>query len=370
MSDFTALMKDTRKHLMTGVSYMIPFVVAGGVLLALSVLFSGKSAVPSTGSLANLAKIGSAGLSLMVPILSGYIAFSMVDRPGLAPGIISGLLATQIGAGFIGGIISGLVSGIVVFYIKKIKVPASLQSVMPIFVIPLVGTLIVGALMVWVIGDPIAGFMVWLSKWLGSMGTGNVVVLGLILGAMIGFDMGGPVNKVAFSFGAAMVGTVNKTTGLPSHAAMLIMAGIGVAICIPPLSMGLATLIAPKKFNVEEQNSGKAAIVMGLVGITEGAIPFAASDPLRVIPSNVVGSSIGACIAMWLGAGNPAPWGGWIVAFVAQKPFVYLLASVIGIAITTTLVVLLKPNQKEIVKPKTTVEDDDDFSLDELKIMQ
>ncbi|MDV0431711.1 PTS fructose transporter subunit EIIC [Lactiplantibacillus sp. DA1] len=368
MSDFISLMKDTRKHLMTGVSYMIPFVVAGGVLLALSVLFSGHSAVPTTGNLLNLAKIGSAGLSLMVPILSGYIAFSMVDRPGLAPGIVSGLLATQIGAGFIGGIISGLVSGIIVFYLKKIKVPASLQSVMPIFIIPLVGTLAVGALMMWVIGEPIASIMMFLSKWLAGMGTGNVIVLGLILGAMIGFDMGGPINKVAFSFGAAMVGTIDKVTGLPSQAAMLIMAGIGVAICIPPLSMGLATLIAPRKFNVEEQNSGKAAIIMGLVGITEGAIPFAASDPLRVIPSNVIGSSVGACLAMWLGAGNPAPWGGWIVAFVAQKPLTYILASVVGIVITTAMVILLKPDQKIAVKSKPTV--DDDFSLDNLKIME
>lgn len=368
MSEFGTLMKGTRKHLMTGVSYMIPFVVAGGVLLALSVLFSGKSAVPSSGNLAGLAQIGSAGLSLMVPILSGYIAFSMADRPGLAPGIISGLLATQIGAGFIGGIISGLVSGIVVFYLKKIKVTKSLQSVMPIFVIPLVGTLVVGALMVWVIGQPIALFMKFLSTWLSSMGTGNVVILGLILGAMIGFDMGGPVNKVAFSFGAAMVGTIDKATGLPSHAAMLIMAGIGVAICIPPLSMGLATLIAPKKFSAEERDSGKAAIIMGAVGITEGAIPFAASDPLRVIPSNVIGAAVGSCLAMALGAGNPAPWGGWIVAFVAQKPLIYVFASLVGILITTTLVVLLKKpvETKKVGEP----DEDDDFSIDNLEIMK
>lgn len=197
------LMKDTKKHLMTGVSYMIPFVVAGGVLLALSVLFSGKSAVPTSGALAKLAGIGTAGLGLMVPILSGYIAYSMADRPGLAPGIIGGYLANAIGAGFIGGIISGLLAGITVFFIRRIKVPSALQSVMPIFIIPLVSTIIVGGFMQWVIGLPIANLMKALSAWLNGLGTGNSIILGLVLGAMIGFDMGGPVNKVAYSFGVA-----------------------------------------------------------------------------------------------------------------------------------------------------------------------
>ncbi|MGL9814315.1 MULTISPECIES: PTS fructose transporter subunit IIC [Enterococcus] len=225
------LLKDTRKNMMTGVSYMIPFVVAGGILLALSVLLSGNASVPDKGWLADIANIGITGLGMMVPILSGYIAFSMVDRPGLAPGIIGGLIASNIGAGFLGGILSGIVAGVVVFYLKKIKLPSSLRSLGPIFIIPLFGTLIVGVLMYGVIGQPIAALMTALTKWLESMGTGNLVVLGLVLGAMIASDMGGPINKVAFSFGSAMVGTINPATGLPSATALTIMAGIGDNCC-------------------------------------------------------------------------------------------------------------------------------------------
>lgn len=368
LNELGDLLKDTKKHLMTGVSYMIPFVVAGGVLLALSVLFSGKSAVPTTGSLAKLATIGSSGLSLMVPILSGYIAYSMTDRPGLAPGIIGGYLASQIGAGFIGGIISGLLAGIVVFLLRKIKVPKSLQSIMPIFVIPLVSTIIVGGFMEWVIGIPIANLMKMLTNWLNGLKSGNTVVLGLILGAMIASDMGGPINKVAYSFAIAMVGTVNPATGLPSKSAMIIMAGVGVAICIPPLSLGLASIIAPKKFTNEEREAGKPAIMMGLVGISEGAIPFAAGDPLRVIPCNMIGSAIGSALTMLFGSENPAPWGGWIVALVTKKPWLYLLASLIGIAITTILIILCKKEVKTVTtKPKET--SDDDFELDDLEIL-
>lgn len=356
------LLKNTRKNLMTGVSYMIPFVVAGGILLALSVLLSGNASVPDKGWLADIANIGITGLGMMVPILSGYIAFSMVDRPGLAPGIIGGLIASNIGAGFLGGILSGIIAGVVVFYLKKIKLPSSLRSLGPIFIIPLFGTLIVGILMYWVIGQPIATLMTALTKWLESMGTGNLVVLGLILGAMIASDMGGPINKVAFSFGSAMVGTINPATGLPSETALTIMAGIGAAICIPPLAMGLATIVAPKKFTVEERNSGKAAIVMGMVGISEGAIPFAAADPLRCIPANMIGSAIGAAIVMVLGAGNPAPWGGWIVAPVAQNPVVYILGTVIGSVITAGIVIALK---KPIVdESMQAVALEDDFDLD------
>ena len=311
------LLKNTRKNMMTGVSYMIPFVVAGGILLALSVLLSGNASVPDKGWLADIANIGITGLGMMVPILSGYIAFSMVDRPGLAPGIIGGLIASNIGAGFLGGILSGILAGVVVFYLKKIKLPSSLRSLGPIFIIPLFGTLVVGVLMYWVIGQPIAALMTALTKWLESMGTGNLVVLGLILGAMI---------------------------------------------CIPPLAMGLATIVAPKKFTVEERNSGKAAIVMGMVGISEGAIPFAAADPLRCIPANMIGSAIGAAIAMVLGAGNPAPWGGWIVAPVAQNPLVYILGTVIGSVITAGIVIALK---KPVVEEESQAIDlDDDFDLD------
>ncbi|SJZ35913.1 PTS system, fructose-specific IIC-like component [Pilibacter termitis] len=361
MRETIDLLKDTRKHLMTGVSYMIPFVVAGGILLAVSVLLTGNAAVPSEGILADIANIGIAGLGIMVPILSGYIAFSMADRPGLAPGVIGGIVASNLGAGFIGGIFSGILAGIVVTFLKKIKLSSNLRSLMPIFVIPLSGTLIVGGLMYWVLGKPIAFMMKSLTSLLEGMGTGNLVLLGLVLGAMIAVDMGGPINKVAFSFGTAMVGTIDKATGMPSATALTIMAGIGVAICVPPLAMGVATIVAPKKFTVEEKNSGKAALVMGMVGITEGAIPFAASDPLHVIPANIAGGAVGASLAMLLGAGNPAPWGGWIVLPVAVNPFMYVIATLGGVAVTTGMVVLLKSKVEET---EQTLVEEEDFDLD------
>lgn len=363
MSELISLLKDTKKHLMTGVSYMIPFVVAGGIMLAVSVLLSGNASVPSTGILADISAIGIVGLGLMVPMLSGFIAFSMADRPGIAPGVIGGMIASNIGAGFIGGILSGILAGIVVSYIKKIKLPDTLRSLMPIFVIPLLGTFIVGGLMYWVIGRPVASLMTALTKWLEAMGTGNLAILGLVLGAMIAFDMGGPINKVAFGFGSAMVGTIDPATGTPSTTALTIMAGIGVAICVPPLAMGVATLIAPKKFTAEERNSGMAALVMGFVGISEGAIPFAASDPVRVIPANIAGGAVGAALAMVLGAGNPAPWGGWIVLPVANNPLMYVVATLGGVLVSAGLVVLLK---KEVTETPMSV--DSDTASDEIEI--
>lgn len=341
------ILRNLRQHLMTGVSYMIPFVVAGGVLLALSVLLSGSASVPETANLKKLFDIGLAGLQLMVPILAGYIAFSIADRPGLAPGAIGGYLANQIGAGFLGGIIAGIVAGIVVYYIKKIKPPKILKPVMPIFILPLLGTIITGGFIVFVVGAPIAGFMTGLEVWLEGLGSGNIVFLGIILGCMIAFDMGGPVNKVAYGFGAAMVGSVSAT-GLPSPMALKVMAGIGVAICTPPIGMGLATLLAPKKYTEAERESGIAGIMMGMIGITEGAIPFAAADPVKVIPSIMAGSAVGSVTAMLLGAGNPAPWGGWIVLPVASNPFSYVIATVAGAGVTAVIVNLLKEEVAEV----------------------
>jgi len=351
MDEFKGLLKNTRQHLMTGVSYMIPFVVAGGVLLALSVLLYGSAAVPPKGTMLNdLFTIGSAGLGMMVPMLAGFIAFSMADRPGLAPGVIGGFLANQIGAGFLGGIAAGLLAGILVFYLKKIKVPSIMRSVMPIFVIPLVGTFVIGGLMVWVLGHPIANIMINLKVWLNGLGTGNIALLGIILGLMIAFDMGGPVNKVAYGFGVAMVGTINPATGMATPIALKIMAGIGVAICTPPIGMGIASLLAPKKYTTEEREAGKAGIMMGLIGITEGAIPFAAADPLRVIPSIMIGSACGSVTAMLLGAGNPAPWGGWIVLPVASGKLSYIIGTLVGVSVTALIVNTLKKPVNEQIK--------------------
>ena len=214
------LLKNTKQHLMTGVSYMIPFCVAGGVLLALAVMISGKAAVPETGFLKHMSDIGIAGLTLFIPVLGGFIAYSMVDRPGIAPGMIGAYLANSKGGGFLGAIVAGLLAGIVVHYLKKIKVPKVMSSVMPIFIIPLVGTFVVGMLILLFIGEPIGAFMAALSSWLNGMQNSSKIILGIILGAMITFDMGGPLNKTAFFFAVAMIPTN------PS-----LMAAVATAVC-------------------------------------------------------------------------------------------------------------------------------------------
>ncbi|GAB6086438.1 PTS fructose transporter subunit EIIC [Alkaliphilus crotonatoxidans] len=347
------LLKDTRKHLMSGVSYMLPFVVAGGVLLALAVMLSGTPSAPETGVLKHMWDIGAAGMALFVPILGGFIAFSMADRPGIAPGMIGAYLANSIGAGFLGGIIAGLLAGIIVYYLKQIKVPAVMRSVMPIFIIPLVATLTVGALIIGIIGAPVAAAMTGLEAWLNTMTGTSKVVLGLILGTMIAFDMGGPVNKAAFFFAVSTIPTNPQ-----------IMAAVGVAICVPPLGLALATILAPKKYTMDERGSGKAAIIMGLIGITEGAIPFAAADPLRVIPSIIAGSAVGSVAALLLGATNNAPWGGWIVLPVAGNRIGYIIATVLGAIVTALLVNILKKPVKEETLTDAANDDLDEIDLD------
>ena len=346
------LLKDTRKHLVTGVSYMLPFVVAGGVLLALSVMLSGTPSAPESGILKDIWDIGVGGMSLFVPIMGGFIAFSMVDRPGIAPGAIGAYLANSIGAGFLGGMLAGILAGIVVYYLKRIKVPPIMRSIMPIFIIPLVGTLVVGGLIVWVLGIPIAALMTALTTWLSGMSGTSKIVLGIILGSMIAFDMGGPLNKVAFGFAVGLVATNPQ-----------VMAAVGVAICTPPLGLALATFIAPKKFTTEEKESGKAAIIMGLIGITEGAIPFAAADPLRVIPSIMVGGAAGSVTSLLLNAANHAPWGGWIVLPVVENIFGYIIATIVGVVVTALMVSALKKPASEL--PIDTQEDlGDELDID------
>lgn len=275
---------------------MIPFIVAGGIIFSISVMLNSTPSTPTEGWLAGLAQIGSAGLALFVPVLGGYIAYSIADKPGLAPGMIGAYLANEIGAGFLGGILAGFIAGYVVYALKKIKLPISLKSLGSIFLYPLVGTFVTGAIIVWGIGVPIAALMEALTSWLSSMGDTGKVPLGAILGAMTAFDMGGPINKVATLFAQTQVDTVPW-----------LMGGVGVAICVPPIGMGITTLLSPKKYNVEEREAGKAAILMGCVGITEGAIPFAANDPLRVIPSIMVGSVVGNILAFLMGVINHAP---------------------------------------------------------------
>lgn len=334
-------LKNLRQYLMTGVSYMIPIVVIGGVLIALSIALSGveagKGAVVTNPLFKSMLDIGVAAFSMMVPVLAGFIAYGIADRPGIAPGLVGGVLAANLKAGFLGGIVAGFLAGYIARWIKGWNVPVALKPIMPIFVIPLISALVVGGLMIYVIGSPIAGLMEAMTAGLKSMSQGSAVLLALVMGAMIAFDMGGPVNKVAFLFGAAMIGEGVYT----------VMGPVAVAICIPPLGMGLATLLAPKKYSEMEREAGYGALAMGMIGITEGAIPFAAGDPLRVIPSIMIGSSIGAAVAAMAGVGDHAPHGGSIVLPVVDNPMMFIVAILVGVAITAFLVNFLKKNVDE-----------------------
>ena len=349
-------LKELRGHLMTGVSHMIPFVVAGGVLIAFAIMLSGveagKGANVTHPILKNLLDLGAAGFTMMVPVLAGYIAFSIADRPGIAPGMIGGYLAGQIGAGFLGGIVAGILAGYVANWIKGWSVPEVIRPVMPIFVIPLLSTIIVGSLMQYVIGTPISSFMAGLKGWLQAMSDGSQVIFGIILGAMIAFDMGGPVNKTAFLFG----------TGLIEQGVYTVMGPIAVAICIPPLGMALATTLAPDKYKEQEIQAGKGAFFMGLIGITEGAIPFAAADPVRVIPSIMTGSAVGSVIAMLSGVGDHAPHGGPIVLPVVDNRLMFVVAAVVGVLVTAFMVNALKPKVEE--EEPEFEEDDEDLELE------
>ncbi len=326
------------KHLMNGVSNMLPLVVCGGVLIALSIALSGIKA-GSGADVTNpffkeMLELGVTAFGLMIPILAGYIAMSIADRPGLAPGLIGGALANKVGAGFLGGIVAGFVAGYIAKWVREWKVPEGLRPIMPIFVIPLVSSSLVGVVM-YFIGAPISGFMNILTEFLKGLQSGSIV-LALILGLMIAFDMGGPINKVAFLFGSAMI-----TQGVPE-----VMGPVAVAICIPSLGMGVATLLSPKKYEIEEREAGKAALAMGMIGVTEGAIPFAAADPLRVIPSIMIGSATGAVIAAIGKVTDHAPHGGPIVFPVVDNKLMFVIAIVVGVFVTAILVNILKKNKK------------------------
>ena len=314
----------TKKYLLSGVSYAIPFVACGGIMIAIAIAFVPMTPTGPDFSGAPFLKlildIGTAAFSFLVPVLAGYIAFGIADRPGLVAGFVGGYIANHVGAGFLGGIVAGLLAGFVVFYIKKIKLPPYLRPVMPILIIPVISSLIVGFIMYRVVGAPIKDLMTFLSGWLRDMGTGNSVLLALILGAMIAFDMGGPVNKVAFFFGAAMIKEGN----------FAVMGACAAAICIPPIGLGLATLIGRSLWSAEEREAGLAGLAMGMIGITEGAIPFAAADPVRVIPTIMAGSMVGAVIAMLGGVGDHAPHGGPIVLPVIDNRIIYVAAIIAG----------------------------------------
>ncbi|MFD1802399.1 PTS fructose transporter subunit IIBC [Mixta tenebrionis] len=333
------------RHLLTGVSYMLPMVVAGGLSIALSFAF-GINAFKEQGTLAAaLMQIGGdTAFALMVPVLAGFIAFSIADRPGLTPGLIGGMLASSINAGFLGGIIAGFIAGYAAkFLSSKVKLPQSMEALKPILIIPLLASLITGLLMIYVVGTPVAKIMEGLTHWLGNMGTGNAVMLGTILGGMMCADMGGPINKVAYAFG---VGLLSSQTYAP-------MAAIMAAGMVPPLAMGLATLLARRKFNKGQQEGGKAALVLGLCFISEGAIPFAARDPMRVLPCCIIGGAVTGAISMIVGAKLMAPHGGLFVLLIpgAITPVVgYLLAIVAGTLLAGIAYAVLKRPESELAQ--------------------
>lgn len=325
------------KHLLTGVSFMLPMVVAGGLLIALSFVF-GITAFKEQGTLAAaLMQIGGdAAFKLMVPLLAGYIAYSIADRPGLAPGMIGGLLASTLGAGFIGGIIAGFLAGYSAAAINRYaKLPASVEALKPILIIPLLASLFTGLVMIYVVGKPVAGMLEGLTHFLDSMGTTNAILLGVLLGAMMCVDLGGPINKASYAFS---VGLLASQSYAPMAAAM-------AAGMVPPIGMGIASVIARNKFAQSEREAGKAAFVLGLCFISEGAIPFAAKDPLRVIPASVVGGAITGALSMFFGCKLMAPHGGLFVLLIPNAinhALLYLLAIVVGSVVTGVLYAVLK----------------------------
>ncbi|MEU5538775.1 fructose-specific PTS transporter subunit EIIC [Streptomyces sp. NPDC020362] len=351
-----------RKWLMSGVSYMVPFVAAGGLLIALGFAIGGYkinkapsvmdhfvwTQADSWGAL--LFQIGVVSFGFLVPVLAGYIAYGMADRPGLVPGFVGGAISLTINAGFLGGLVAGLIAGGVVLAIQRINIPAALRGIMPVVVIPLISSAIVGFLMFVVVGRPIASAQKGLTDWLNGLTGANAVLLGALLGLMMCFDLGGPVNKVAYTFATAGIAVSN-----PSDSAMKIMAAVMAAGMVPPLAMALATTVRGKLFTQTERENGKAAWVLGASFISEGAIPFAAADPLRVIPSAMVGGAVTGALSMAFGATLRAPHGGIFVVPLIGNPFFYLIAIVAGMCVTTALVVILKGMRKPV--PQTTAED-------------
>ncbi|MBG0854597.1 PTS sugar transporter subunit IIA [Streptomyces spinoverrucosus] len=342
-----------RKWLMSGVSYMVPFVAAGGLLIALGFAIGGyqineaKSVtehfdwgqIDSWGAL--LFQIGAAAFGFLVPVLAGYIAYGMADRPGLVPGFVGGAISVTIGAGFLGGLVAGLIAGGVVLGIQRVNIPAPLRGIMPVVVIPLISSAIVGFLMFVVIGKPIAEVQKALTDWLNGLSGANAVLLGVLLGLMMCFDLGGPVNKVAYTFATAGI-----SVAAPSDSAMKIMAAVMAAGMVPPLGMALATTVRKKLFTTAERENGKAAWVLGASFISEGAIPFAAADPLRVIPASMAGGAVTGALTMAFGSTLRAPHGGIWVTFLIGKPLLYLLAIAAGTAVTAGLVIVLKGLRK------------------------
>ncbi|MBY0096747.1 PTS fructose transporter subunit IIABC [Mesobacillus maritimus] len=334
------------KHLMNGVSNMLPFVVGGGILIAMSFLFGYNAADPNDPSYHPIAKAlmdiggGAGAFGLLVPVLAGFIAMSIADRPGFAPGMVGGLLAATGGAGFLGGLVAGFLAGYLVIGLKKVLsvLPTSLEGIKTILLYPLFGIALTGFLMIFLVNEPVGALNQGISNWLSGLGTGNAVLLGAVLGLMMAVDMGGPVNKAAYVFG----------TGLLANGVYEPMAAIMAGGMVPPLGIAIATTIFKNKFNKQELDAGKANYIMGLSFITEGAIPYAAADPLRVIPSSVAGAAVAGGLTMMFDISLRAPHGGlFVVPLVEGNWLMYLLAIVAGAIVTAIMLgILKKPVEK------------------------
>ena len=349
----------TRQILLTGVSYMIPFVAAGGLLIALGFLFGGYEIadtgndialnnsltdLPPGGFLqylgAVLFALGGLAFGFLVPALAGYISFAIADRPGIAPGFTAGALAVFIGGGFIGGIVGGVIAGFAALWISNLKVPQWFRGLMPVVIVPLFASLAVGLIMFFFVGRPLAWVNTSLTDWLNGLSGTSAIFLGIILGLMMCFDLGGPVNKAAYAFATA--GLAASTT-----ASFEIMAAVMSAGMVPPLAMALATVLRPKLFSEPERENGRAAWLLGASFISEGAIPFAAADPLRVIPSMMIGGAVTGGLSMAFGATSRAPHGGIFVLFAIENKIGFVIAILAGMAAAAASVIVAK----QFIKP-------------------
>ena len=358
--------KRIQQALMTGVSYMIPFVAAGGLLIALGFLFGGYEIAkdgmdialhntfnnlpaPTAHALggsatmtyigAVLFAVGQAAFGFLLPALAGYIGFGLADRPGIAPGFVAGAVAGVTGAGFIGAIVGGLLGGLVAYWFTRLNPPRWLRGLMPVVIIPLVGSLIAGGLMYVVLGRPLAALTNALNNWLGGMSGASAVILGIILGLMMCSDLGGPINKAAYLFATTNLAVTNVGS-------LKVMAAVMAAGMVPPLAMALSTTLRPNLYQPAERENGTAAWLLGVSFISEGAVPFAAADPLRVIPSMMAGGAVTGALSMALGAASKAPHGGIFVFFAIDRVWAFILAIVVGTIVAALLVTIFKASAK------------------------
>ena len=341
MSEYGKLLKKTREHLMTGVSYMIPVVLAGAILTAIYLILNQTFGI--SGPFVDfLSSVGGVGMTLFVPILAAYVSYAIADRAGIAAGLIVGYMAFNAGAGFLGGMFVGLLAGYITYTLKKIKLSRNLQPIMALAFYPLVSTFLTAVIFHYLLEAPIVSLMSGLTSWLAGMSGATPIILGAILGAFIGFDFGGPFNKVAYAFAVGMLG----------EGILAPMGMVGPAISVAPIAMFLATMMAPKLYSEQEREAAKPALVLGLITISEGAIPFAVIDPIRVMFSSVVGSGVAGAVAGALGVGNNAPLGGVLILPVVTKPLGYLIALAAGVVVMAFLVNILKGIGKPKVEEK------------------